>query len=247
MRIAVISDIHSNVFALEVVLANIKKQNVDVILNLGDILYGPIAPKETYELILSEDIISIRGNQDRQIYESNESEIKLSPTLKYIIEDLGTEALNWLKALPFERRISSEIYLCHGSPKSDSEYLLENIEFGYPLLKKDEEILKTLNGETSEIILCGHTHIFRTVMLSTNQIIVNPGSVGLPAYKDDEPIIHVMENFIPYASYTILEKQGENWEISNKKIPYNTDKAKEESKKRGREDWAFYLKTGRAL
>ncbi len=247
MRIAVISDIHSNVFALESVLENIKKQNIDLILNLGDILYGPIAPKETYELISSENIISISGNQDRQIHEAKKSDIELNPTLKFILEDLGTEPLNWLKTLPFEKRISSEIYLCHGTPKSDLEYLLENVESGYSLLKKDGEIIRSLNGETSRIVLCGHTHIFRSVMLSTNQIVLNPGSVGLPAYKDDEPIVHAMENYIPYASYAIIEKQGEDWEISNKKIPYKLEKAVEEAKKKGREDWAFYLRTGRVL
>ncbi|MBK7981809.1 MAG: metallophosphoesterase family protein [Ignavibacteriae bacterium] len=247
MRIAVISDIHGNVFALEAVLQNIKKQNVDLILNLGDTLYGPIAPKETYELLSTESIISICGNQDRQIYEASESEIKLYPTLQYNLDVLGTEVLNWLKELPFEKRISSEIYLCHGTPKSDLEYLLENIESGYPILKKDDEIIKFLYKETSKIILCGHTHIFRNVMLSTKQLVINPGSVGLQAYKDDEPTVHKMENNIPYASYAIIEKQKDNWEITNKKIPYKFEKAVEEARKRGREDWAFYLSTGRCL
>lgn len=95
--------------------------------------------------------------------------------------------------MPFEKRISSEIYLCHGTPKSDLEYLLENIESGYPILKKDDEIIKFLYKETSKIILCGHTHIFRNVMLSTKQLVINPGSVGLQAYKDDEPTVHKMK------------------------------------------------------
>ena len=208
MKIAAISDIHSNVFALEKVLANIKQQNIDFIVNLGDTLYGPIAPKDTYELILSENIVSISGNQDRLIYEAKESESNSNPTLNFVINDLEIEAINWLKNLPFEKRISSEVYSCHGSPKSDSEYLLENIESGNPILKKDDEIIKSLDGETSEVILCGHTHLFRSVMLSTNQIVINPGSVGLPAYKDDEPISHAMENYIPHASYAIIEKKG---------------------------------------
>ncbi|MGP9557668.1 metallophosphoesterase family protein, partial [Psychrobacter sp. AOP7-A1-24] len=68
--IAAISDIHSNVYALESVFADIRHRDVDQvdqIVNLGDILYGPIAPNATYELLMAhqDDIITIRGNQDR--------------------------------------------------------------------------------------------------------------------------------------------------------------------------------------
>lgn len=247
MNIAVISDIHSNVFALEKVLADIKRHDADLILNLGDTLYGPIAPKETYELIMSENIISISGNQDRLIHEAKEPDIKLNPTLSFIIKNIEAEAVTWLKDLPFEKRISPEVYFCHGSPGSDSEYLLEDIASGYPIVRKDEEIIKSLHGETSKIILCGHTHIFRSVMLSTNQIVINPGSAGLPAYKDDEPVIHAMENYNPYASYAIIEKINGEWEITNKLVPYNFEKAAEAASKRNRKDWAFYLKTGKGL
>ena len=70
ITIAAISDIHSNVFALEAVLKDLKQRNATQIVNLGDILYGPIAPKATYELLMKhqKDIITIRGNQDRQIW-----------------------------------------------------------------------------------------------------------------------------------------------------------------------------------
>ena len=83
ITIAAISDIHSNVFALEAVLKDIKQRNANQIVNLGDILYGPIAPKATYELLMEyqKDIITIRGNQDRQIYEATTADIDSNPTL----------------------------------------------------------------------------------------------------------------------------------------------------------------------
>ncbi len=81
MPIAAISDIHSNVYALEAVLADINKREIDVIVNLGDILYGPIAPKATYELLKKHEIVTIRGNQDRQIYEASQQEIESNPTM----------------------------------------------------------------------------------------------------------------------------------------------------------------------
>lgn len=83
VTIAAISDIHSNFFALEAVLKDIKQRNANQIVNLGDILYGPIAPKATYELLMEhqKDIITIRGNQDRQIYEATTADIDSNPTL----------------------------------------------------------------------------------------------------------------------------------------------------------------------
>ena len=57
MKIAILADIHSNVFALEAVLADAKSKNVDILINLGDILYGPIAPKATYELLKKTDLL----------------------------------------------------------------------------------------------------------------------------------------------------------------------------------------------
>ncbi len=97
MRIAAISDIHSNVFALDAVLHDIAHRSVDVIVNLGDILYGPIAPRATYELLIAQDFVTIRGNQDRQIYEATQNEIDTNPTLQFILEDLGTEPLDWMQ------------------------------------------------------------------------------------------------------------------------------------------------------
>ena len=119
MKIAILSDIHSNVFALESVIKDIQTHAVDVTVNLGDILYGPIAPKKTYELLMQQDFITICGNQDRQIYEAGQSEIDTNPTLGFILEDLGSQPLEWMKSLPFDHQLSDDVYLCHGTPKSD--------------------------------------------------------------------------------------------------------------------------------
>jgi predicted phosphodiesterase len=57
LKIALLSDIHSNVFALDAVIKDIKKRGVDITVNLGDILFGPIAPKETFELLHEHDFL----------------------------------------------------------------------------------------------------------------------------------------------------------------------------------------------
>ncbi|OLF34722.1 metallophosphoesterase, partial [Psychrobacter sp. Rd 27.2] len=116
----------------EAVLRDIKQRNVNQIVNLGDILYGPIAPKATYELLMKhqKDIITIRGNQDRQIYEATMADIDSNPTLQFIVEDLPNEVIQWMKALPFDYELDGDVYLCHGSPTDDMVYLLENVETG---------------------------------------------------------------------------------------------------------------------
>ncbi len=251
--IAAISDIHSNIFALEAVLADIKRREVDEIVNLGDILYGPIAPKATYNLLMTyrDDITTIRGNQDRQIYEAKAAEIGNNATMAFIIEGLPKAAIEWMRALPFDYHLSKDIYLCHGSPTDDMVYLLEDIETGQPTVRNDADILALLNGIDSTVIVCGHTHIPRTITLSTGKIIINTGSVGYPAYEDGLPIVHRMQTYSPHASYALIKcvdtKQGKRWQTEHIKVPYDYEAAAELAAMNGREDWVFALRTGRVL
>jgi len=247
MKIAIVSDIHSNVFALDAIIKDLKKHPVDLKANLGDIVYGSIAPRSTFELLMEYDFVTISGNQDRQIYESSEEEIASNPIMQFILDDLGTKPLAWLKSLPFDIQVNEEIYCCHGTPKSDLVYLLEDVSRGYPLLRSDSEIIDLLAGQKSKLICCGHTHISRTVNLSSGQLIVNPGSVGLPAYTDNDPVFHSMESFNHYASYAIIEKDNSEWVVRHIQVPYDYQRAVNESKKRDHGDWAHFLSTGRRI
>lgn len=223
-KLAILSDIHSNIYALKAVVEDAEAKGVDTFINLGDILYGPIAPKETYEYLKKKNFITISGNQDRQIYEATKDEIDLNPTMKFILDDLESEPLEWMKTLPFDLKINSDIYVCHGTPDSDLEYLLEDISETHPKVRNDNEIVKLLGDVTFPIIFCGHTHIPRCVELSTGQIVINPGSVGLQAYSDDEPMLHHMQNYTPKASYAILQKK-EEWDISFHRVSYDVNSA----------------------
>ncbi|WP_394211368.1 metallophosphoesterase family protein [Psychrobacter piscatorii] len=253
ITIAAISDIHSNIFALDAVLADIKKRGVDQIVNLGDILYGPIAPRATYELLMAhrDDILTIRGNQDRQIYEATETEIANNPTMDFIVRELPKDAIEWMRALPFDCHLSEDVYLCHGTPTDDIIYLLEDIVTGAPTVRSDSNILSLLNGIASPVIVCGHTHIPRTVTLSSGQMVINSGSVGYPAYEDDLPIIHQMQTYSPHASYALIScietEQGKRWQTEHIKVAYDHDAAANLALKNGREDWAYALRTGRVL
>lgn len=247
-KYAVLSDIHSNIFALEAVVEDAKSRGITQFINLGDILYGPIAPKETYDFLIQQNFITISGNQDRQIYEATDEEITSNPTMKYILNDLGDAPLEWMKSLPFDLQLNEDIYLCHGTPNDDLVYLLEDVSSGSAKVRSDQAIISLLSGQKSKIILCGHTHTPRCVQLSTEQIIINPGSVGLQAYSDDEPFKHSMENFSPKASYAILEQDKNlQWRTTFLKVNYDVNSAINAAQKQNRDDWVHFLSTGRCL
>ena len=189
-----------------------RRRGADVLLNLGDVLCGPLEPRATFERLRNEGVLlTVRGNQDRQIYDASEQDRRGNPTLNFAIEDLGEEAIQWLRSIPETAAFENEIFLCHGTPSSDETYLLEDVASGRPLLKPEEEIVRLLGDVPHPVILCGHTHIPRLVRLASGQIILNPGSVGLPAYSDDQPNPHAMENYSPHASYAILTKSSQKY------------------------------------
>lgn len=240
-RIALLADIHANVWALEAVLADVRKQGVDILWNLGDLLHGPLKPRATYDLLRSADIaLTIRGNQDRELFEPT-----IDPRVEWMIRDLSEEAIGWLRGLPATAVFEDEVLLCHGSPTDDLCYLLEDVTSGHPQVRDEEEIVGLLAGAALPVIVCGHTHIPRLVRLANGQTIVNPGSVGLAAYSDDTPVPHAMENYSPDASYAILEKTPSGWDATFRNVPYDTREASRTAAELRRNDWAYQIATGR--
>lgn len=243
MRIAVLSDIHGNSWALKEVLNDIKQRGIDNIYNLGDSLYGPLDPAGTFELIKKWNIISISGNEDRKIIDSIDNPGTI-PTLMYVISVLGKDALYWLRELPFSRIIENEIYACHGTPQNDSEYLLEQLQPGYIDIKDYSVLNKALENINEKIVLCGHSHTPHIVDTGSKTII-NPGSVGLPAYDDDLPVIHKIQNHSPLTRYCILDL-AENFKIEQVVLPYDFEVAAKRAEQNNRPDWAKWLRSGMA-
>jgi predicted phosphodiesterase len=245
-RIGVVADIHANAWALEAVLADARRQGITLLFNLGDILYGALRPRVTYDLLRSEDVLlTIRGNQDREIYEAGAAERASNPTLDYVVRDLGAEPVAWLKNLPATAVFEDEILLCHGTPSSDETYFLEDVATGHPVVKPEAEIVRLLGDVRHPVILCGHTHIPRLVRLASGQMVVNPGSVGLAAYSDSAPVPHAMENHSPSASYAILAKSTAGWDVAFRKVAYDWETAARAAAELGRSDWARQIATGR--
>ena len=123
-RFAALADIHGNVWALEAVLDHARRRGVTRFVNLGDVLYGPLQPQETFLRLQSETVLAaVAGNEDRVIVDASARERDRNRTLRLVVEALGTEAVDWLRQLPVTAVRDGDVLLCHGSPGDDTVYL----------------------------------------------------------------------------------------------------------------------------
>ncbi|WP_324648173.1 metallophosphoesterase family protein [Bacillus pacificus] len=241
MKIAIISDVHGNSHALKAVLEDIKHRKAEMIINLGDSLYGPLDPLGTIEILMKNEMIHIKGNCDRMLWEPIQGQ---SATLTFVQNQLTENHIDWLQQHP-SQYIVDDILFCHGTLTSDEVYLLEEMDENGAVLKSEKNIMDQLQNIEQKIIVCGHTHIPRVVYLANGKIIINPGSVGLPAYKDELPIVHKMESGTPHAKYVVIEKVSGEWIIEQISVSYNWEEAAGLAVQQERYDWAQALKTGK--
>ena len=243
MKFAVISDIHGNIFALDAVLHDIENQRVDFVVNLGDIFSGGLCPAETAERLLPLNFPTIKGNHERQLLEMPPETMGLSDSHAY--RYLTQEHWDWLRNMPAELTLYDEILMVHGIPGDDSVYLLEEVTVSGVKASSVTRVSQYVKHQTASLILCGHTHIPRSLELDSGCLIVNPGSVGLQAYDDDEPYYHKMESGSPHARYAILEKNDDKWSVAFQKVAYNWEEAVKVALTHNRPDWVNALTAGR--
>jgi predicted phosphodiesterase len=245
MRIAAISDVHGNSWALAKVLKSIESKKPDLIINLGDTLYGPLNPRETYNMVRSHGIISISGNEDRLITEHIGKKSKNS-TIDFVIKELHDEALDWLTNLPKTAVLDCRVFMCHGTPLSDSTYLLERLTKNHVSVHEPVTIDELLKSVVQTVVFCGHSHIHRVVK-SYNHMVINPGSAGCPAFSDDFPVHHKIENYSSHAQYCLSEINSDGILVEQVCVPYDVHAAVDCAIRNNRPDWAQWLKTGRVI
>ncbi|ANH69458.1 metallophosphoesterase [Mitsuaria sp. 7] len=243
MRIALLSDIHGNLLALEAVVADARRRGVDQIVNLGDILSGPLQPLETAQYLMAQNWPTIAGNHERQLLAIT-AEKPGGESDRFAREQLGEVELVWLRSLPKTMQLSDEIFLCHGTPRSDIEYFLDTQDGPRLRMATAPEIADRIGDQASMLVCCGHTHIPRVLRSARGQWLVNPGSVGLQAWDDDHPIRYVAENGSPDARYAIVERTTRGWRTESISVPYDHEAMASLASRNGREDWARWLRTG---
>lgn len=253
MKFAVVSDIHGNLSALQAVLAEIDSEGVDQVVNLGDILSGPLQPADTADLLMARGFVTITGNHERQLLALQDRGRAFDPLSSdgYAAAQLQPRHWDWLRSLPAQHWLAPDVLLVHGTPASDLHYFLETPTAGFepggsPGVRAatQPEVRQRLGGTQASLVLCGHTHMSR-LMQCDGTLVCNPGSVGLQAYEWDQPHMHVMENGHPLARYAVVQRQAGGWSVQLRAVAYDWAPQARLAEERGRPDWAYALATGR--
>jgi putative phosphoesterase len=167
MRVAALYDIHGNLPALEAVLAEVEREDVDAVVIGGDIAGGPPQPREVIELVRSlANAHCIRGNADRV----RAPEYAGEEGLEWLLTQLDDDDADWLEALPFSLVLDDTLYV-HSNPKDDTTIVTE--------LTTDEKLASLLHSVEQRRVVAGHTHMQLERRVGET-LFVNAGSVGWP-------------------------------------------------------------------
>jgi len=230
VRLAIISDVHGNRHALDAVLNDIAMQGVDATLALGDFLSGPFDPVGVADRLIALAAPAVRGNHDRYLAEGRDDDWHIDAHVRGLLEP---RHLDWLRTLPLTLPFEERVLLCHGTPRDDNAPWLDGVVDGVASLMSRDHIEHEAAGYAFELLLCGHTHVPRTVKLADGRLVVNPGSVGLP-----------FDSGSPDAHYAIAETRRAGWAVSLNSVPYDYQAAADLALERGYPKWAEAVTTG---
>lgn len=212
MKLAILSDIHANLHALEAVWEDLESQRPDGVYCLGDLVGYGAYPNETIEFIRDRQIPTVMGNYDEGVgFDLSDC----GCVYKNPVEDqLGKRSLEWtkekttdknkayLQSLPLQIRLDEQnprLMLVHGSPRKINEYLYKD--------RPEATFDRIAKVAGVEILLFGHTHLPYVRHVSGTKF-VNCGSVGKP--KDGNPL----------AGYVILSI-GKDSDVEFRRVPYD--------------------------
>jgi putative phosphoesterase len=239
MKLAIISDIHGNIYGLEAVIKDIEEKGVTDIFCTGDLVgYGP-RPNEVIDLIRKRNIPTVMGNYDDAIgnmrlicgcdYKDEKSLQLGEKSLLWTSNNTSETNKQWLKELPEEIRITfsgMRLLFVHGSPRALNEYLYEDTPENY--------IKDLFNEFGADTLVCGHTHL-PYIKKTSAGCIVNAGSAGKPKHGN------------PNVTYVVLEVAGGKLTGQIIEVPYKFEVAAKLIEQVGLPyEFAEIIRTGRA-
>lgn len=213
MRIAIFSDLHGNLPAIEAVIADIAKENVDLTVCAGDI--GDPLPDSlrVWHLVKGLRIPVLRGNHEDYTISFNRGDdhshwdkVNLRP-IRLVAEQFGSEVAQEFEKLPLGIRIpgpsGTNVFVCHASPESNVNSFFDRI---------DVDMARQLDRTDSNVIVSGHRHA-QWATEWNNKLLISIGSVGIPL------------NGSPQAEYLLLCFQKGAWTFQHKSVPYDFEAA----------------------
>ena len=244
MRLAVLSDIHGNLPALEVVLDDLGRRDVAQVVNLGDCASGPLWPRETLAGLIALRWPTVRGNHDRIL--GRDRPDAMGPSDRFAHSETESAQRTWLTLLPPALDLGEGVLAFHARPGDDDAYLLEDVAAGRLGAAAVETVAERLAGVAGNVILTGHSHLPSVASLPDGRTVVNPGSVGLPAYRDPTEPVHISESGSPLTRYAIVTvEDGRLVGVDQVALAYDHAAAAARAEANGQPDWAHALRTGR--
>lgn len=175
MRVAVLSDIHGNLPALEAVLADVEREDVDRVVVAGDSVSGPF-PAEVFDRLAALGALHVSGNAERLVLTGGEGAGAMETFSAERLGDRRAAVETWPLTLELEIDGLGEVLVCHATPASDEEL--------YTRISPDDEVAALFDGVRADVVVCGHTHGQYDRTLAGGLRLVNPGSVGM-SYEDE--------------------------------------------------------------
>lgn len=220
MRIAVFSDVHGNLTALEAVLADIDAQAVDHTIFAGDLcMVGP-QPAACVQRVQSADITALFGNTDDWLLGRQEPPAHLTDLARWTHFQLTAAERDWLDRLAFSHLVSptgnpqNDLLIVHANPLDVNQLIFPSMNEQmerYGRVRQEDDLLEPLLANLNVCVLAfGHLHV-PFIRTWNNIQLVNISSVSMPGDGD------------PRAKYGIFTWNGERWILERRHVPYNID------------------------
>ncbi|MGH7708482.1 MAG: metallophosphoesterase family protein [Vulcanimicrobiaceae bacterium] len=219
MRVALVSDIHGNIRALDACLADLRVQGgADLLVGAGDYCMDGPKPRKVLERLTELGAHCVRGNTDRAIAWTGLDDPAEAAQLAWQRERLGKRWVRWLGALPFSLRVGSGrdgLLVVHANPVRDDEYVRPDA---------DDAFLERITWGVSErAIAFGHLHM-PYIRMWRDKLFVNVASAGLP--KDGDP----------RAAYAIATQRSNGWEVVHRRVGFDVERVVREIRSSGMPD-----------
>jgi putative phosphoesterase len=181
-RLAIISDVHANLPALQAVLLQVDKLGADRIISLGDIAgYGPFV-NECIDLLRSRNVFNLMGNHDLYVVQKTGCPRSLTATtiIKKQIEVITEENISWLAQSPRMYGLP-DMSMVHGGWNDPIDEYMLKIPYDY------------FSSRSEKMFFSGHTHV-QGIWTLRDKCYVNPGSVGQPRDGDPRAAFAIVED-----------------------------------------------------
>lgn len=220
LRVAVISDVHGNAFALEAALRAVRDAAPDLLLNLGDQVEGAADPARALAMQAALGAAEVRGNNEEKLWPDGRRSSLARTFGAWLESQVAAPALSRLAALPLSTRLADgELLACHGTPTSAWEMLLWEWQVedrasgsGFYRARDPRELGRLLEPLGAEVVVCGHTHRPGSTRVG-DTLVVNAGAVSDQVDGD------------PRTRWTLLERRGGRWTADFRAVDYDLEAA----------------------